>query len=69
MLILSPLPVPGPTWREDLLILWPSPGSLTLGRSHSLWISWFCTLGASVIPWQFTHLEIKRLGLQRSCRA
>lgn len=66
MLTLSPPPppLPGPPRKEDSLILWPYPGSVTLGRSHSLWISWFCTPGASEIPWHFAHLDIRCLGLQ-----
>lgn len=44
--------------------LWPCASSLTLGRSHSWWINWFGTPGASEITWPFTRLDGRRLSPQ-----
>lgn len=43
---------------------WPCASSLTLGRSHSWWINWFGTPGASEITWPFIRLDGRSLSPQ-----
>lgn len=48
--------------ERDRLILWPFASSLVLGRSLSLWISWFCTPGASESAWHHSHVDRRSFG-------